>query len=611
MKKERLYKLGYSPKAKKHRPRWKTAAACLTAAILAGNACGGTLSINVQATGLDESQTVEETIEDEPMQVYDSEEGSEDKNLQNSDSNMEEEESLQEDLGNENFPSEEASDSPEEEEISSEPEELTGDVTSGTEVLGETDLAGQQEEIADESADVETSEQWEKTLPQPIPEKWDEAVVAVAESQIGYQESRRNFQQTDNGEKQGYTRYGAWSGDAYGKWDSSFVSFCLYYSGVENMPQDQDCQKWVEALQEMKDSLYRVKGGELPQTGDLIFFHNSEEDGDTADHIGIITAVAEATADAPAKVTVVEGDSQDQVEANEYLWTDPRILGSASLPPQESAAENEHLELDNQFTYADENIHVEITIQGDAVKEQKETSLDGTSAGEVSMNVTPLTEDQPEYQEVTSYITENGGDENVINVSVIGLEFIYEGQPLDVSSCEIAAEVTPADKLQEAADAIEVEGEIAEEAEVGVEIAALQSTGEGRTEVADSVILEKDEETLPTMTLALNAKKPMLQLVALSALNPKFTVQYYANLEVTERDSGGYLEILNTDNGGNNQGGKLPTNGGNTPTTGLYLVEAGNGKREIRTHMELTELYTANEYDYFSAPSLPLSLIHI
>ena len=29
-----------------------------------------------------------------------------------------------------------------------------------------------------------------------------------------------------------------------------------------------------------------------------------------------------------------------------------------------------------------------------------------------------------------------------------------------VSSCEIAAEVTPADKLQEAADAIEVEGEI-------------------------------------------------------------------------------------------------------------------------------------------------------
>ena len=107
---------------------------------------------------------------------------------------------------------------------------------------------------------------------------------------------------------------------------------------------------------------------------------------------------------------------------------------------------------------------------------------------------------------------------------------------------------------------------------MGVEIAALQSTGEGRTEVADSVILEKDEETLPTMTLALNAQKPMLQLVARSALNPKFTVQYYANLEVTERDSGGYLEILNTDNGGNNQGGKLPTNGGNTPTTVCILL---------------------------------------
>ncbi len=74
------------------------------------------------------------------------------------------------------------------------------------------------------------------------------------------------------------------------------------------------------------------------------------------------------------------------------------------------------------------------------------------------------------------------------------------------------------------------------------------------------------------MTFALNAAAPALQLVARDALNPHFTVQYYANLKMTDRDSGGYLEILNTDNGGNNQGGKLPTNGGNTPTTGLYTT---------------------------------------
>ena len=119
------------------------------------------------------------------------------------------------------------------------------------------------------------------------------------------------------------------------------------------------------------------------------------------------------------------------------------------------------------------------------------------------------------------------------------------------------------------------------------------------------MMVEKDATERPTMALALDAAAPALQLVAREALNPTFTVQYYANLKVTDRDDGGYLEIIDTDNGGTNNGGKLPTNGGNTPTTGLYLVDAGNGKREIRTHMELTELYTANEYDYFEAPSLP------
>lgn len=49
----------------------------------------------------------------------------------------------------------------------------------------------------------------------------------------------------------------------------------------------------------------------------------------------------------------------------------------------------------------------------------------------------------------------------------------------------------------------------------------------------------------------------------------------------------------------------MPTNGGSVPVTGLFLEDVGNGKREIRTQMELTELYTANEYDYFEAPSLP------
>lgn len=294
--------------------------------------------------------------------------------------------------------------------------------------------------------------------------------------------------------------------------------------------------------------------------------------------------------------TGIETGNEEEKEISEKNETQDAATGDDTSEKQ--------ISVDHQFTYEDENISAVIHVAGNvSVAKQTEMS-DEISAQELKMTVVPTKEDQPEYQAVETYVAENGGEESLIDISVADLEFTCGGQPADVSACEITAEVTPTDKLQKAADAIETE-DVAEEAEIGVELTALQSTEEGRAEAMDTVIVEKDEKTPPVMTLELNAAKPMLQLVARSSLNPKFTVQYYANLEVTDRDSGGYLKILNTDNGGNNQGGKLPTNGGNTPTTGLYLVEAGNGKREIRTHMELTELYTANEYDYFSAPSLP------
>src|SRR5699024_8957524 len=66
-----------------------------------------------------------------------------------------------------------------------------------------------------------------------------------------------------------------------------------------------------------------------------------------------------------------------------------------------------------------------------------------------------------------------------------------------------------------------------------------------------------------------------------------------------------YLTIINTDNGGNNQGGNLPKNGTDPSTVKLYLEKVGNGKRKIQTEQQLLELYSANEYNYFDAPGLP------
>lgn len=109
---------------------------------------------------------------------------------------------------------------------------------------------------SDSSADLETEAAWEATLPadDDLTGNWAADVLAVADSQLGYKESTANYAVVENAAgtevAKGYTRYGAWWGDAYGDWCAMFASFCLSYAGVpeEVVPQDANCQNWIEAL---------------------------------------------------------------------------------------------------------------------------------------------------------------------------------------------------------------------------------------------------------------------------------------------------------------------------------------------------------------------------
>ena len=85
---------------------------------------------------------------------------------------------------------------------------------------------------SDPDADVETSDVWEATLPTLTGNKGED-IVLIAQSQIGYTESERNYEVSEDGEeKNGITRYGQWYGNPYGDWENMFVAFCLRYAGV-------------------------------------------------------------------------------------------------------------------------------------------------------------------------------------------------------------------------------------------------------------------------------------------------------------------------------------------------------------------------------------------
>lgn len=235
-------------------------------------------------------------------------------------------------------------------------------------------------------------------------------------------------------------------------------------------------------------------------------------------------------------------------------------------PEQNPAdAADKTVSLDETLSYENDIFSAEITVKGEAeaVWQQDETESVEPAAeeqptapeGELELEAVPQQDGQPEYEAAENFARENGSEEeDILDITVLDLNFTYGGQPLDVSGCEITAEITPSDLVRQAANEIETASDAAEEAQTGVEMTAV-TEHEGRAEELDSVMVEKGQETMPVMTVALNAASPMLQVVTRTALNPTFTVQYYANLTTLVRDDDGYLRILDTSRNGDGTGG--------------------------------------------------------
>ncbi len=195
--------------------------------------------------------------------------------------------------------------------------------------------------LSDVTADVESASDWEATLPGDLSGIWADDVVAVAESQVGYTESDRNFtvaEETDlDGEAvhNGYTRYGAWYGNAYGDWDAMFAAFCLHYAGISEdaFPVNSGAEAWIVDLKKAQEVsgavLYADAADVVPQAGDLAFL-DTDADG-VADRVAIITAVTTGT------INVIEGDCEGAVAEHTYrVDTDASatVIGYALLPQQ-------------------------------------------------------------------------------------------------------------------------------------------------------------------------------------------------------------------------------------------------------------------------------------
>lgn len=173
---------------------------------------------------------------------------------------------------------------------------------------------------ADPGADVETAELWEKTFAGvTLTGNWRQDTLAIAETQLGYAESTKNYVVAEDGETvKGYTRYGAWCGEPYGDWNVMFLTFCLHYAGVEGV--DRDCGGWVTSWADA----FEPAQSHTPAVGDLVLF---DRDGDgTADRAGLVAQITDSG------FAAMEGDAEDAVRLLTYGADDPGILGYINLP---------------------------------------------------------------------------------------------------------------------------------------------------------------------------------------------------------------------------------------------------------------------------------------
>lgn len=324
-------------------------------------------------------------------------------------------------------------------------------------------------------------------------------------------------------------------------------------------------------------------------------------------------------------------------------------------PPEEAPEEEVPVVTDPEeartmtFPYEQDGVMIDFTVRGaltlpdgaaaDEPQEAPEEAVSDDAPGEdpdgaavpeepvpadpwqqVQLSVVELDETTDLFDRFLTFALENGGNDTLYNIRALEVHFLYDGVELDTSDWEITAEVkltqemmTPPEDLSymtgdgDGTDETEA-GAIAPEAEVGVVVSLFQADADEVTQL-DSVLLQEGEET---PALRVSVKNGVLALTTSTTANPKFTVQYYAYLDVAATAGQNSLDIIDTSGGygqaklPNNYSSAQSSNNAPSPATvkNIYLTEADNGKYKVATDRTLCEVYKTRNCEYIKQPNL-------
>ena len=223
----------------------------------------------------------------------------------------------------------------------------------------------------DPQANVESEEDWEAAFRDlNLTGHWPTDLMAVAQTQLGYRESKQNVILREDGTLKGYSRYGAWYGADYMDWSAAFVSFCIHYANIDGLPQDSSCESYRSKLEE--EGLFRNPMEYLPKPGDLVLLDSTPEDEDlSANQMGILWELMLSDQGELTTLKVLVGDAADEVKFQTFDLLSPRILGYGETPDGQRQIllcqqDHEHLEdcYGYRLYYTDDTMSAQLMITG-------------------------------------------------------------------------------------------------------------------------------------------------------------------------------------------------------------------------------------------------------
>ena len=256
--------------------------------------------------------------------------------------------------------------------------------------------------LSDTSADLETPEEWQAANAEAVMTgNWDEDLLSVAKTQLGYEQSEKNFEidPADGVTLRYYSRYGQSYGNPYGEWDVMFLSYCLKYAGIPQsaIPQEASVLALRSSMSDM-DWLLDGEDGSSANVGDIVIYNkyvtrtvavDSSADGaaddlddlfsmDTEFENGaeLETSGASALDAAPAAEDTPDTANPDQPAAKPVDSTEaavPSVVSPAAEPQTTTVTDAQPVETVGIVSEADENTLT--VISGDVDGKVAEVTL--------------------------------------------------------------------------------------------------------------------------------------------------------------------------------------------------------------------------------------------